>query len=135
MLDWGLASPGVVPLASASEISVLEKLPGSPPMIELDGWDEAAHGALRRRYPETLICVRLPFEHDLASLARQGIRVFHLTANYHGRAGNAFVLDAIRSAHEALVAEAFASRRRSSGAGALWPPNTSPRRSSAASMR
>ena len=119
VLDWGLASSSVVPLVWASEPTALEKLPNLPPMVELDGWNEAAYRTLQQRYPETLVCVRLRFEHNLMPLARQGVRMFHLTANYHGQAGNAFVLSAIRSAHESLVAESLREQTTLIGSGGI----------------
>lgn len=127
VLELGLKSPSVVPrfgvgqIVAKAEMGDLEKsLVTAPPlMIELDGWDEAAHRALRQRYPASLVCVRLPFDQDLMPLVRQGLRVFHLTADYHGQAGNAFVLDAIRSAHEALVAEGLREQTTLIGSGGI----------------
>jgi glutamate synthase domain-containing protein 2 len=40
---------------------------------------------------------------DILELARQGVRVVHLTADYHGCVGDRFALDLIRQAHQRLV--------------------------------
>ncbi|MGH8431906.1 MAG: glutamate synthase-related protein, partial [Solimonas sp.] len=133
VLELGLASPAVIPLVSSSEIDDLERLPAKPRLIELDGWEETAYRALRQRHPETPVCVRLPFSGEtrpeetgflprrpgVLSLAQQGLRLFHLTANYHGQAGNAFVLDAIRSVHEMLVAEGLREQTTLIGSGGI----------------
>lgn len=134
-LDLGLTSSNVVALVRSSEIDDLERFPTKPRLIELDGWDETAYRTLQRRYPETLVCVRLPFECDpsasfdfvpdggagpsLLSLAQRGLRLFHLTADYHGQAGKAFVLDAIRSVHDRLVAEGLREQTTLIGSGGI----------------
>ncbi len=126
VLEFNLASSSIVPLVSASDIAALEKLGGSRlpttiPMIELDGWDEAAYHTLRQRYPATRICIRLPFEDDPVPLVRQGPRLFHLTANYHGQAGatRVFVLDAIRSVHDRFVSEGLREQTTLIGSGGI----------------
>lgn len=126
-LDPALASSNIVPLLDPSELDALGRLPKSPLLVELDGWDEAAYAELRRRYPETLVCIRLPFElalsagseHSLIPLVRRGLRLFHLIADYHGQAGEAFVLDAIRSAHDSLVAEGLREQTTLIGSGGI----------------
>jgi glutamate synthase domain-containing protein 2 len=44
-------------------------------------------------------------EADVPALVRQGVRVLHLIADYHGRAGDRFARDAILRAHRRLVEE------------------------------
>jgi hypothetical protein len=117
-LDFRLTSSSVVPLVRASEVVLFESRSSESRMVELDGWDEAAYHHLRR-HRDMVVCVRLPFGYDLLPLARQGIRVFHLVADYHGRAGDKFVLDAIRAAHEALVAEGLREQTTLIGSGGL----------------
>jgi len=102
-LAYQLDSPSVVPMVRGSEVSSIAQLPCPPRIIELEGWDEAAHAALRSRYPEALVCVRIPYPEDIVALARRGLRYFHLVADYHGRASGSFVREAIRKAHDALV--------------------------------
>ena len=137
-LDQGLTSASVVPLVRASEVAALSDLTPQPPlngkgaqrafrMIELDGWNEAAYRALQQSYPESLICVRLPFEEEVTPLLRQGVRLFHLTADYHGRAGKAFILEAIRSVHERLVAEGLREQTTLIGSGGIVAAEHAPK--------
>jgi hypothetical protein len=103
--DSDLADPAVVPLVAPAELQVLDRLPRLFRVIELDGWDASSYTEIRSRFPKAAVFVRLPFKHDLIPLARMGIRLFHLTANYHGECGGSFIRDAGREAHEALVKE------------------------------
>jgi hypothetical protein len=116
LLADGLAGAHLVPLVAGSEIEKLKALPFVPRMIAMDGWDARLFEVIGRLFPETVICLRVPFVggDTLAGHAEAGVRVFHLTADYHGRAttevvttkgatGAAFVLDLIRQAHLAFV--------------------------------
>jgi hypothetical protein len=103
LIESDLDLEQVVPVVSPSELDLLEQLDAPLKMIELDGWDEGAFRHVRRRYPESVICLRVPYQFDLTACIQAGGRVFHLIADYHGRAGNAFVRDAIRSVHDDLV--------------------------------
>ncbi len=118
-LEFGLRSAAVVPLVKPPEAEEIGRLPITPELIELEGWDETAYGRLRGRYPEALVCVRLPFEQDLLPPATQGVRFFHLVANYHGQTGVGFVLDAIRTAHDRLVAEGLREQTTLIGSGSI----------------
>jgi hypothetical protein len=78
----------------------------TPRLIELDGWEPQVFRALQTRFPDSLICLRLPFTTGevLLSRYREGVRVFHLTASYHGIGmQGGFVGDLIRQAHSAFV--------------------------------
>jgi hypothetical protein len=97
----------IVPLVSTENWDEFRGVPLKPPMIELDGWNEELYGKIRRRFPESIFCLRLDFSlaEQLAQLYQSGIRVFHLVADYHGRGGNGrFVLDLIREVHRTFVA-------------------------------
>jgi hypothetical protein len=87
--------------------ATLLELRAAPPMIELDGWNEALFEDLGRRFPETPIGLRQGFvtKEELSQQHRSGVRVFHLVADYHGvgRDGQ-FILDLIRQAHAFFVA-------------------------------
>lgn len=98
---------------------LLELVTPRPRIIELDGWAESAYHELRRKFPETIVSVRLPFTFDVLRLVNEGVRVFHLTADYHGHAGNMFVLDAIRRVHEELVAEGLREQCTVVGSGGI----------------
>jgi hypothetical protein len=89
------AAPHVVPLVSAADS--LDALAGTPAMIELDGWDEGRFHEFRRRFPDSLVCVRVPADADVLALARNGARILHFTG------GDAFLGDLVRQAHGRLV--------------------------------
>lgn len=100
---WG---PQVVPLVRMEDRDALSELRDPPPMIELDGWNEALFQPVRARFPDTVICLRDGFlaKDKLLERFRAGVRVFHLVADYHGIGGDGrFVLDLIREAHRGLV--------------------------------
>ena len=99
----GLTGDHVVPLVAREEVSRAAALPRDPRVAFLEGWDEAAFGELRSRLPGTVVGVRVGFDEDVPVLVRAGVRVFHLTADYHGRAAGRFVGDAIQDVHRALV--------------------------------
>jgi hypothetical protein len=97
----------IVPLVSHEDANLLEALHFTPPMIELDGWNEGLFGEIRTRFADSAICLRLDFVsgEDLSKYYQRGIRVFHLVANYHGRGRDGrFVLDLIREAHRTFLA-------------------------------
>ncbi len=119
VLELRLSSARVVPLVAPAEVDALEQLASPPLVVELDGWDEDAYRRLRERHPTALTCVRLPYDADVISLARQGLRLFHLTADYHGRTGHGFALDAIRRVHHALVAEGLREQVTLIGSGGI----------------
>jgi len=103
VLDLGLHGPAIAPLATPAEIELLQRLPGPPQVAELEAWEESAFHTTRERFPETAVFVRIPLECDLMPLVCAGVRLFHLTADYHGRCGGPFARDAIRAAHASLV--------------------------------
>jgi Conserved region in glutamate synthase len=95
----------VVPLVERSSWPLLNRLAEPPAMIALDGWDATAYEELGRRFPESLVCVRVPADANVLEPVRGGARVLHLVADYHGQAGERFVLDLICEAHRRLVEE------------------------------
>lgn len=103
---FGIQGPHLVPVVRMEDREALRELRVPPPMIELDGWNEALFEEVRMRFPETLICLRRDFaaKEELSQHLGSGIRVFHLVADYHGlgRDGR-FVLDLIREAHRFFV--------------------------------
>src|SRR6266487_3454075 len=103
VIELSLTGQHVVPLVAPESLSWLDRLSWSPSMFMLDGWDRECFDTLRRRYPDTITCVRVPMDTNLVELAQQGVRVFHLTANYHGYSGDQFVIDLILQAHQSLV--------------------------------
>ena len=106
MLDHDLVGDAIVPLVRPDDEDALPLLKESPRMIEMDGWDETLYTNLKNLFPDTLICLRIPFssEDALLDYYEKGIRVFHLLADYHGRGREGdFILDLIRAAHKAFV--------------------------------
>jgi len=103
---FAIQGPHIIPLVRMQDADVLRELRFRPPMIELDGWNEALFEEVRMRFPESILCLR----HDsvakeqLSQHLHSGIRVFHLVTNYHGlgRDGR-FILDLIREAHGFFV--------------------------------
>lgn len=103
-----LRGPQSVPLLAPADREALAELAGSFRLVELLGFDEDLYGAVRERFPEALPAVRLPFGDpcEVLRLYERGLRVFHLTADYHGRGPDGrFVKDLIREVHDLLVAE------------------------------
>jgi Conserved region in glutamate synthase len=95
----------IVPLVERSTWPLLNRLAEQPAMIGLDGWDPGVFDELALRFPESLVCVRVPADADVLELVRAGVRVVHLLADYHGQVGGRFVLDLVREAHGRLVEE------------------------------
>lgn len=103
VVQLSLEGRHVVPTIAPKERAWLDRLSWVPHMVVLDGWDQELYDALRRRFPESIIGVRVPMGTDVLELVQRGVRVFYLTANYHGYAGDRFVIDLIRKAHQRLV--------------------------------
>ncbi|GBC84466.1 hypothetical protein HRbin11_00895 [bacterium HR11] len=103
VVRFSLGGPHVMPLVRAETWPLLEKLPESPRIVALAGWDPDRYRALRARFPESLVAVRVPMDADLEPMVRTGVRVFHLTADYHGYAGRRFAIELIQQAHRQLV--------------------------------
>jgi len=104
----GLAGPHIVPLVSPQEGDLLSNLTFEPRMVEMSSWDDRLFVTIRSRFPSSQVWLRLSFDDQfskrLLKNADSGVRVFHLTANYHGGGENgAFILDLIRQAHQAFV--------------------------------
>jgi hypothetical protein len=92
-----------IPLLTAAQWPVLRRSRLRPAMVELEGWDEAVYRSISTDWPQTLIAVRLPYGAPLLDLFARGARIFHLVADYHGRAAGGFVLEAAGAAHRSLV--------------------------------
>jgi hypothetical protein len=106
VLQHGLAGDHVAPLVKPGDEDALALLSLPPRLIEMDGWDKALYTKLVHLFPDALVCLRIPFpsKETLLEYYREGVRVFHLLADYHGRDRQGhFVLDLIRRAHKAFV--------------------------------
>jgi hypothetical protein len=103
---FALQEPQIVPLVRMADRAVFQELRVAPPMIELDGWNEALFQDVRQRFPGTPVCLRQDFvaQEELSQQLRCGVRIFHLLANYHGSGPDGqFILDLIRQAHGFFV--------------------------------
>jgi hypothetical protein len=98
----GLGGPHVVPQVDADGWRWLGRLP-EPALLLLDGWDPGQTDELRRLFPASVLCPRVPADADVVALFNEGARVIHLTADLRGRAGGGFIRDLVRTAHERLV--------------------------------
>ena len=106
--EFGFQYDHIVPFVTKKEQDRLLELTYEPRMIELTDWDEKLHSLAQSRFPNTLICLRLPFDSQfqekLLQYFHSGIRVFHLVADYHGHNKNGeFILELIRKAHQTFV--------------------------------
>jgi hypothetical protein len=106
VLEHNLESDFIIPLVKPGEQDGLDLLNKAPLMVEMDGWDSQLFEDISSVFPESLVCLRIPFSspQELLGYHKRGIFVFHLLADYHGRdnVGN-FVLDSIRDAHTTFV--------------------------------
>jgi hypothetical protein len=102
----------VIPLIELNEVDQLEDLPFNPLIIEVDGTRvgvsdlESALLDLQKTNPDAIISLRYRFgDHRiLLRLYEKGYRVFHLTADYHGRdAVGGFILDSIQRTHRHFI--------------------------------
>lgn len=94
----------VIPLVPAKQMHALQQFKQDWQAIELESWDETTFNNLQKNYPNSIIMVRAFYSDDLLAMYKVGVRVFHLTADYHGRGQDGkFVLDLIREAHMTFV--------------------------------
>jgi hypothetical protein len=104
--QFGLGGPHIVPLAGRQDVDALRDLRWTPVMIELEDGDETLRREVEKLFPASVVCLRVEFGRleGLLEHARDGAGVFHLVADYHGRAADGrFVLDLIREAHQLFV--------------------------------
>jgi len=112
-------SNSVVPLVEPHEIGRLPKVGQSFQMIELMGWDPAAYAQLSANYPNSIVTIRLQADADLSEPLDAGVAVFHITADYHGRTAAGFIMRAIRSTHEDLIARGIREQITLIGSGGI----------------
>lgn len=110
LLDLNLRGPHIVPVVVPADIELLRLLPSRPRLVMLDGWspavDDTLHCELRAVFPEALIGLRTRFAsgEKLLTHVRSGIKIFHLTASYHGLDPEGrFIIEQIRAAHTTLA--------------------------------
>jgi len=110
IIDHNLRGPHIVPLVTPADLDLFRILPSVPRLIMVDGWtpdvDATLYDKIHAHFPDSLIGLRTPFISGdaLLALVETGIRIFHMTANYHGQSPRGeFVFDLIRAAHLTLT--------------------------------
>lgn len=104
ILKYQLKGAHLIPLVSLKDERALNQLTEEFVAFELEDWDEKAFRILQQQFPNKLLILRTNYGDDLRSRFEQGVRNFHLTANYHGRGKNdRFILELIREAHQTFV--------------------------------
>lgn len=104
ILRFNLQAGSIIPLVEQGDVEDLKKIQFSPTLIQLAGGDLESFRKIQKWFPESIIAMRLGFEDSLLPFYTEGVRIFHLVANYHGRTTEgAFVLESIRKAHLAFV--------------------------------
>ena len=117
---YGLAGEHCVPLFTPEIRAEIPPISFKPRLIELEGWDASTYAGLQKSFPQSRICLRVPFGADLMELYLKGVRIFHLTADYHGRSADGrFILDLIRQAHQGFVDAAVRDEVTLIGSGGL----------------
>ena len=109
----------MVPLVEAHEIGRLHDHGRSFRMIELMGWDPAAYAQLSTDFPDAIVTIRLPADADLREPLEAGVVAFHLAADYHGQTATGFIMQAIRAAHENLIARGIREQITLIGSGGI----------------
>jgi hypothetical protein len=111
----GNHSGHLMPLVSPSSVILNRNTITSAPAVELLEFDRDAVQQIRAIDQTLPISIRLPSskkaDRVATELAKDGVDVIHLCANYHGKGwvgeDSMFVKDLIRSVHGALVKEAL----------------------------
>ena len=105
LLKNKIKNGSIIPLIDPNDQESLQAYSDKSLLLEMDGWNREIYLSLREKFPETQIILRVPFEKgDLLDYYKEGVRLFHLTTNYHGRNGSdRFVLELIRDAHKTFV--------------------------------
>ncbi len=104
--ELGLSSQAVAPVLRPEHARRLRSLPNPPRLVEMDGWERALFAAIKDELPDTVVALRTEYgdERGMQAALEQGVRVFHLVADLHGRGRDgSFVLELIRAAHGHFV--------------------------------
>lgn len=105
VMKFSLFDQNIIPVIAPPDLEILQKMNFSPAMLEMDGWNETLYNELSLRFPNSSLLLRTDFQEvDPLICYKAGIRIFHFTADYHGRNKNGrFVKDLIHEAHLAFV--------------------------------
>lgn len=105
LLSYSLNGPHLVPVVTAESASCLKKWDSSPRLIELEGWNKELYYSVQKEFPNSMLIVRAEQDSiDLTACYQAGVRLFHLTCNYHGKNSKGeFALELIKKAHKTAV--------------------------------
>lgn len=107
ILSAGLLGKQLIPMVAKEDLALLQtaEIGFKPLFVEIEQWHAELLEVVKSRFPDAMIILRTDFENEnLLSYYKAGIRVFHLTADYHGRGlSGKFALDLIKSAHQKFV--------------------------------
>src|SRR5260370_1778878 len=87
VIQFSLGGQHVGPVIAKSTCSWLDRLSWSPCMVMLDGWDREGDDGLRRPFPGSIACVRVPMDTSVLELGPHGVPVFHPPVQYPGTPG------------------------------------------------
>jgi hypothetical protein len=105
----------VIPVVAPSTVSINRDAILHASTVELHEYSSTALEQIREINPRSPICVRLPLtkeaDRNATKLAREGVDVIHLYANYHAQGwdgeNSMLAKDLIRAVHEKLVHESL----------------------------
>jgi hypothetical protein len=116
----GIVGSHIIPCVKPDEVEALISIPFTPFLVEIEGWDTIAFDRCKEILPNSQPCIRIQFGTNLLDLFRQGVRVFHLTANYHGQCSDGlYILDSIRKTHKTFVEAGIRDQVTLIGSGGL----------------
>ena len=103
-IKFNLKDSHIIPIITDEDLDTFINDEFEPLMVEMPYWSEKAFRDIRMQFPSTFVILRTDFESDLMSYFQAGVRIFHLTADYHGKGRSGeFILDLIRKAHLTFV--------------------------------
>ncbi len=96
-----------IPLITSEDLEQLKEINFIPKFIALESENFEVYYSIRRHYPDAMPILRMNYDPtDLFSYYKEGVRIFHFTANYHGLSKKGeFVKEAIRKVHEVFIKE------------------------------
>lgn len=103
VIQLQLEGSHIVPLVQKGETALLDQLAASPAVVSIGTADGTLVESVRDAQSEALLLLRAGYDEPILDYLERGFDFLHLTADYHGRAGDQFVRSAIRGVHERLV--------------------------------
>ncbi len=114
-------SKRIIPLVDVNQIDTIEQLSWDPHFIEIVSWDKHLYEILIKKFPHALVILRIDSdESNYVKAYEKGIRVFHMTANYHGTGKKGtFILDSILAKHQEFVKQKLRDQVTLIGSGGI----------------